>query len=171
MKKKRIILIVVVIAIVIAGASVILFNHGNSRSDSSSSSEESSKITVVHPKGKWSGVKKYPNNQSVTVKFQFKANHQYKLIEENTVSQCWTRTYTGGYTRDGNKITCIPEQVIASTYSSKDAMKKGEASATDTVSKDQFYKQFGNQQHSILTLKRNSIAIVHDEEHITMTQN
>lgn len=135
MKKKRIILIVVVIAIVIAGASVILFNHGNSRSDSSSSSEESSKITVVHPKGKWSGVKKYPNNQSVTVKFQFKANHQYKLIEENTVSQCWTRTYTGGYTRDGNKITCIPEQVIASTYSSKDAMKKGEASATDTVVK------------------------------------
>lgn len=170
MKKKLIGLVIGMIVILgVAGLTVHNRQDPSTTTSQSGSSSRSVKVKkIVSPVGKWQGVKQYDHHQSVTLTMTFKPEHRYQLVESNTVSQCWTRTYTGSYQRNKNQITCVPQQVVVQTFTSKQTMKTQQPSATETVTKDMFYKQFGNQQHSHLVLQQKGIKISHDHETIMM---
>ncbi|BAP85890.1 hypothetical protein LOOC260_113540 [Paucilactobacillus hokkaidonensis JCM 18461] len=148
---------------------VVIFLNVSSPDKTPAKQNTNAEATVVQPAGKWSGKQKYPQNESVKLDVTFLSNKQYKLIETNTVSQCWTRTYYGGYHRTGDKIIFTPERITVNTYANKTALKSGSVAATEQIPKDQFHKQFGNQQLSKLTLQHKQIKIVHDHEKIYLS--
>ena len=167
---------IITLAMVILIARVALGSAGYVRYQANRTPVTSQRQTVQHHSkkvsiiGKWEGTKKYPDAQAVKIKLTLNRDKTYQLVEENTVSQCWTRTYTGTYKRSGKTITCIPNRVVVATYSSKTALKAHQVSATDTVDKAQFYKQFGNQQHSKITVHQTWMKIDHDHEQIHLTK-
>ncbi|WP_137598167.1 hypothetical protein [Paucilactobacillus kaifaensis] len=120
------------------------------------------------PEGKWSGQKKYPHGQYVKLTVTFLKNKQYQLVESNTVSQCWTRTYFGSYKRDENQLFFTPQKIIVRTFATKADMKNGNSSAQEQISQEQFHKQFGNQQISKLKLEQQQIKIEHDHEKVIL---
>lgn len=158
----------VIVGLLIVGGTVTFthIQHETRQADQTSQKQQHPRqVKIV---GQWQGKKQYPQHQSVTLKLTMHADHSYQLIEENTVSQCWTRTYKGTYSRHGRQITCEPQTVEVATYASKMALQHGQATAQETIAKDQFAKQFGNQQHSQITVRQQTLSIHHDHEHIIL---
>lgn len=157
---------VVIIAVIIV--SLIFFVSPNSKTVSKKEQQQASISEIAQPKGKWSGKQKYPDGQYVSLTVRFLKNRQYRLVEVNTVSQCWTRTYYGSYHKNKNQLVFIPHKIIVRTFITEAEMKTGNSSAQEQIQRAQFYKQFGNQQTSKLTLQHHQIKINHDHEKIVL---
>lgn len=160
-------LIGLLVAIVVLAISFNFFTASNGTNHSQKQQRTSSK-QVVKPEGKWSGKQVYPHKQYVGLTVTFLKNNQYRLVEVNTVSQCWTRTYYGSYQKNKNRLVFTPQKVIVKTFATVAEMKNEDASAQEEIPQAQFHKQFGNQQLSKLILKNHSIQIKHDHEKITL---
>ncbi|KIS03057.1 hypothetical protein WDC_1352 [Paucilactobacillus wasatchensis] len=100
------------------------------------------------------------------MKVYFLSNNRYRLIETNTVSQYWIRDYSGIYRRSDKKMIFTPKQIKVSTYTSKQALVNKVVATSQEIPQSEFHKQFGNQQHSQLTLQHQQITIIHDHEKI-----
>lgn len=154
----------VIVAVIILSIFLMVTNQPNTRIRTKQNTQSS--IKVVNPTGQWQGKQKYSQGGSVTLKVYFLSNNRYRLIETNTVSQYWIRDYSGIYRRSDKKMIFTPKQIKVSTYTSKQALVNKVVATSQEIPQSEFHKQFGNQQHSQLTLQHQQITIIHDHEKI-----
>lgn len=161
--------ILIVIIAIVTGAFLHSQSHGQQEATKNTSSKTVNKKKQVNYLGKWSGKRIYKGRGTVTLTVSLNKGNTYKLIEANTVSQTWKRSYTGNYSKKENNIVATPNSVDVTTYADATAMKNGNATATEQVDKADMYHQFGNQQTSKIKINANgTLTISHDHEKITL---
>lgn len=171
MKNKHVPEFIVIVIVLVAGLGVLTFNQVSSKHSKANQQTESVKIHKVKKAtftGSWSGYTKYPKGQRVTIKVKFIDSKKYSLIETNTVSQVWQRSYTGTYKINDGVATLTPSNVEVNTFASENALKADEVTNSESVVKSDFYRQFGNEQTGKVKIKNSNLIIQHDHEKIKL---